>query len=351
MQQTGRMPNTTPPTRYDLPWKAALTYAFRSFIDFYFPDFSARIDWRQRPRFRDKELAKFAFGAASDVMVADKLAEVCLRDGGGRQVLVHIEIQTQRDPRLARRMRDYNYRIGETYGLPVISLALLADEHPHWRPRRFRQQLQGTVKEFTFSTAKLLDYAVDMKALETSNNPIAWVSAAHRHTQQAHHDPDKLYAAKVHLTRLLFKHRWSKKRIIVLLNIVNWMMTLPEPQHQRYLRAMSRLEKEDEMRLYNQMEQTFIDNGIKIGLERGRREGLKQGIEQGLEQGIERGLEQGLEQGRKEGAVALLERLLEQRFGPLPQTARKKLAKATVEQLEAWGQAFPAAQSLKQVLG
>ena len=63
MQQTGRMPNTTPPTRYDLPWKAALTYAFRSFIDFYFPDFSARIDWRQRPRFRDKELAKFAFGA------------------------------------------------------------------------------------------------------------------------------------------------------------------------------------------------------------------------------------------------------------------------------------------------
>jgi hypothetical protein len=28
-------------------------------MDFYFPDFSAHIDWKQRPRFRDKELAGF----------------------------------------------------------------------------------------------------------------------------------------------------------------------------------------------------------------------------------------------------------------------------------------------------
>ena len=304
-------------------------------MDFYFSDFSARIDWRQRPRFRDKELSRLGFNAKPDIMVADKLAEVRLRDGGGRQVLVHIEIQTQRDPRLAQRMRDYNYRIGEAYALPVVSLALLADEHLRWRPRRFRQQLQGTVKEFSFSIAKLLDYAVDIRALETSNNPTAWVTLAHWHTQQAHHDPDKLYKAKMHLTRLLFKHRWSRKRIIVLLNIVNWMMTLPEPHHQRYLRATSRLGKEDEMRLYNQMEQTFIDNGIKIGMERGRKEGI----------------EQGLERGRQQGAGALLERQLEQRFGPLPQTARRKLAKASVAQLENWSDALTTAQSLKQILG
>ncbi|NVM75143.1 hypothetical protein FHW83_000923 [Duganella sp. SG902] len=35
---------------------------------------------------------------------------------------------------LARRMRDYYHRIRETYGMPVISLTPLADEHPHWRP-------------------------------------------------------------------------------------------------------------------------------------------------------------------------------------------------------------------------
>ncbi len=58
------MPLAAPPARYDLPWKAAVTHAFHPFMDFYFPDFSAHIDWKQRPRFRDKELVGFGIGAA-----------------------------------------------------------------------------------------------------------------------------------------------------------------------------------------------------------------------------------------------------------------------------------------------
>jgi len=73
-------------------------------------------------------------------------------------------------------------------------------------------------------------------------------------------------------------------------------------------------------------------------------------IHNGLKKGLKQGREQGLEQGRKEGAVALLERQLVQRFGPLPQTARKKLAKASVAQVEAWSDALLEAQSLRQVL-
>jgi hypothetical protein len=320
------MPDTTPSARYDLPWKAALSHAFRPFLQFYFPQVCARIDWRQRPRFRDKEFARCCFGSAPDSMVADKLVEVRLLHGRKRQVLIHIEIQAQRDGALARRMRDYHERIRETCGLPVISLVLLADEHPHWRPRNFHEQLAGTMTDFSFGAAKLLDHATDTKALEASHDPIAWVTLAHLRTQQARHDPDKLYAAKLHSTRLLFLHRWSSKRIIILLNVVNWMMVLPEAHQRRYVRAIFRLEKEHEMRLYNQLEQMFIDNGLK------------------------KGLKQGLERGRKEGAVALLERQLTQRFGPLPQTARKKLAKASVAQVETWSDALLEAQSLKQVL-
>lgn len=124
------------------------------------------------------------------------------------------------------------------------------------------------------------------------------IAASLSRMQQAHHDPDKLYADKVHMTRLLFKHRWRKTRIMVLLNVVNWMMTLPETYHHRYLRAISRLEKEHDMRLYNQLEQTIIDNGIKIG--------LKQGMEKGLEKGLERGVGERLAartKGRRGGAA------------------------------------------------
>jgi hypothetical protein len=41
--------------------------------------------------------------------------------------------------------------------------------------------------------------------------------------------------------------------------------------------------------------------------------------------------------------------VLEQRFGPLPQTVRKKLARASAEQLAAWTDALATAQSLKLV--
>jgi hypothetical protein len=57
------MPNIAPPARYDVPWKTAATHASRPFLEFYFPALSAQTDWRQRPRFRDKELAGLGFGA------------------------------------------------------------------------------------------------------------------------------------------------------------------------------------------------------------------------------------------------------------------------------------------------
>ncbi|WP_170304338.1 DUF4351 domain-containing protein [Duganella radicis] len=317
------MPNTVPSARYDLPWKAVLKHALRAFLDFYFPDFSARIDWRQRPRFRDKEFARSGFSGAPNVMVADILAEVRMRDG--RQGLVHIEIQTQRDATMAKRMHDYNYRISETYDLPLASLVLLADEYPRWRPASFDQQFEGTATAFSFGSAKLLDYVTDIEALEASSNPVAWLTLAHWRSQQAHHDPKKLYAAKLHLTALLFRHGWNKKRILVLFDAINWMMTLPEPYQRRYWQAARKLGKEHEMKLLNPLEQMFFDDGIK------------------------KGLEQGLEQGRREGAVVLLERLLVKRFGPLSQTTRKKLATASLAQLEAWSDALDEAQSLKQI--
>ena len=74
-------------------------------------------------------------------------------------------------------------------------------------------------------------------------------------------------------------------------------------------------------------------------------------IDEGVKRGVKQGLAQGLERGRREGAAALLERQLTRRFGPLSRTARNKLARASIEQLDAWSDALPDAQSLKQVIG
>jgi hypothetical protein len=73
------MPHITPSARYDMPWKMAITHAFRAFMAFFFPELCFRIDWAKRRRFRDKELAWLGFGAPATGIVADKLVEVCLK--------------------------------------------------------------------------------------------------------------------------------------------------------------------------------------------------------------------------------------------------------------------------------
>lgn len=336
------MPDTPPTARYDLPWKAALTHAFSDFMAFFFPALSPEIDWSQRPRFRDKELAGIGFGAATDTMLADKLVEVSLLDGSVHWVLIHVEVQAQADASLARRVLDYNYRIFKQYAQPVASLVLLADEDPGWRPRAFHNCVLGTVMGISYANAKLLDYADRTDDLLATHNPFALVALAHLRTQQARHDAHQLYVAKWQLTKLLFQHGWRKARIIEMFKVINWMMVLPSPLQERYWQTVLKLEKEHKMEWITPLEQMFLDKGMQRG--------LKQGLKQGLEQGLEQGIEQGLEQGRREGALTLLERQLTRRFGPLPKTARSKLAKASLAQLETWSDALPDAASLKDVL-
>jgi hypothetical protein len=242
---------------------------------------------------------------------------------------------------------DYNYRIFTQYGQPVASLVVLADDRPNWRPCAFHNRLLGTVMGISFATAKLLDYAAHEDVLMASHNPFAYVTLAHLRTQQSLHDLDQRYQVKQQLTRLLYQHHWSKKRIIALFKVINGMMTLPELQQKHYWRAVLQMEEERNMKWITPLEQMFIDDGWAKGLEKG----LEQGREQGLEQGRQEGIGQGLEQGRKEGAAALLERQLTQRFGPLPQTVRNKLTKATVAQVESWSDTLLEAQSLKQLFG
>ncbi|MYN38415.1 DUF4351 domain-containing protein [Duganella sp. FT109W] len=343
------MPNATPSARYDSPWKAALTHAFRAFMCFFFRELAAEIDWTKRPRFRDKELAGINLGGKPDGVVADKLVEVALRNGRIQWVLVHVEVQAQRDATLARRVLDYNYRIFTQYAQPVASLVLLADDDPHWLPHAFHNEVLGTVMGISFASAKLMSYAARRDELLVSHNPFAWITLAHLRTQQARHDPAQLYAAKWQLTKLLYQHGWRKQRIIVLFKVIDWMMALPELYQERYWRALLKLERERKMEWISPLEQSFIDKGWRKGLKQGIEQGMERGREQGLEQGLERGIEQGLALGRKEGALALLERQLTRRFGALPKATRSKLATATLEQLEAWSDALPESQSLNQL--
>ena len=95
-------------------------------------------------------------------------------NGEERWVLIHTEIQGQRETKFAERMFIYNYRLRDRYNQLFFSLAVLTDEESNWRPNKFSSdELWGTQLSFQFATVKLLDYGQDWAALENNQNPFA----------------------------------------------------------------------------------------------------------------------------------------------------------------------------------
>ena len=105
--------------------------------------------------------------------LADKLFRVWQCNGYEQWLLIHIEVQGGYERDFARRMFVYNIRAFEMYNRAVVSLAVLTDERPDWRPNRFAYGRWGSTTEITFPIVKLLDLAKDAEVLERSDNPFA----------------------------------------------------------------------------------------------------------------------------------------------------------------------------------
>ena len=186
---------------YDSPWKEALEVYFEPFLEFFFPDIHADIDWGRRYEFLDKELQRIVREGEVGRRVVDKLAKVGRASGQKPWILMHVEVQTFKEADFARRMYVYHTRLFHRYNSEVASLAVLGDDDPHWRPYRYVHRLWGVSTEFTFPVAKLLDYAPQAEALEQSGNPFAAFVLAHLKTLQTREAPQQRLLWKVRLVK------------------------------------------------------------------------------------------------------------------------------------------------------
>jgi len=91
---------------YDSPWKQALKRNPGDFLAFLFPQCWEMIDWRRQPRLCDKEINVEGRERHPHILIADLLICVLLLDG--QEVLLHIEIEAQRDRKLAERISAYS---------------------------------------------------------------------------------------------------------------------------------------------------------------------------------------------------------------------------------------------------
>jgi hypothetical protein len=270
------------PSDYDSPWKEALRAYFRPFFAMFFPDAHDDVDWSRGYELLDKELQQIVPDAETARRVVDVLVKVWRRSGQEQWVLVHVEVQAQREADFPLRMFVYHYRLLDRYRRPVASFAVLAEEEPGWWPDRYATELWGCSLDFRFPAAKLLGFAADEQKLEVSDNPFAVVVLSHLKAQQTSGDAERRRTWKVRLIKGLYNRGWERKDVRELLRLIDWFLRLPQEVELSVRNEIEAFEQEKQMPYVSTYERWAEEKGEAKGKVEGEAEGLRRAISLGL---------------------------------------------------------------------
>ena len=260
---------------FDSPWKEALEHFFKAFLAFFFPQIHADLDWTKGYESLDKELRQVVREAATGRRLADKLFKVWRQNGEETWLLVHIEVQGEREVEFPRRMFVYNYRIFDRYNRPVVSLAVLTDDRADWRPAEFAYGDWGYRTQIRYGVTKLLDYASRKKELESEESPFAAVVLAHLAALETRNDPHARRLTKFALLKRLYDRGLNADDVRQLFWIIDWMITLPAELEEEFRQELARYEEERHMPYVSSIERLARDEGLKTGLLAGIAASLK----------------------------------------------------------------------------
>jgi hypothetical protein len=288
---------------YDSPWKEIIEQFFPEFMSFFFSKISDEIDWERGYKFLDKELQKVVRESKGSSKRVDKLVQVWQKGNGQETwVAIHIEVQGQRDEKFAIRMFEYHTLLYNHYKRPIVSLVILSDDSPNWRPNSYSYERWGCRVQFDFPAVKLLDYEQERLALEADTNPFAVVVMAHLQTMATSPKAVARRDAKFRLTRLLYERNYTRKKIVELLRFIDWIMVLTPALEDEFVQAIDEFEE--------QLKMKYVTTFERRGKEKGRQMGLEEGIEQSI--------------------VNILIR----RFGGVTELLQEKIEQASLSQLE-----------------
>jgi hypothetical protein len=287
------MSQDQPASDFDGAWKYALEQQFDTFLAFFFPQAHAAIDWQRPVVVRDNELQQVAPEDQAGKQRVDRLVEVYRLDGEPALVLVHIEIQAQRDREFAARMFRYHARLFDRARLPVASLAILGDTVADWRPDRFGYALWGCELGLRFPMVKLLDF--DEAQVAATPNLFATLTLLHRDAQATRRNPEERLRRKVARYRALLRQGHRAEDIRVMLRLMEHLLRLGPSFAETARTAMRQVEVEE-----TGMD-TFVTSFEEIG--------------------------------RAEGQRDLVLRLLDRKIGPLSEDLRAQVAALAPEVL------------------
>lgn len=298
------MTDKNPPTAYDSPWKDILQIYFEEFILFFLSNEHIHIDWTKPIEFLDKELEEVVKDAEIGRRFADKLVKIYLTNGSEEWVLIHIEVQAQEDSDFAERMYVYSSRIYSKYKKKVVSIAVLGDDNPNWKPSQFGYSLFGYRLNVEYPVIKLLDYQQQQSQLSASNNPFAIVVLAHLAALNTRSDRTLRKQEKLALVQRLYSMEFEEQDILNLFAFLDWMLTLPLDLEAEFRQEVKQLEVRQAMKYVTSVERS------------------------------------GIEIGKKEHALSIIVRQLNRRVGNVDDTIVNRLRGFSVEELDTLGEAL-----------
>jgi hypothetical protein len=242
-------------------------------LAFYFPDIHAAIDWTRSYEWLNTELRQVVRDAELGKRLADVLVKVWYKDGKEEWLFIHIEVQGWPESDFPHRMFVYHYRIFDRYNRQVVSLAVLADDRPQWRPNRFGYQLGRCRLEFEFDVAKLLDFMGQEAVLQASDNPFALITRAHLAMLQTRQDAASRLTRKVGLVRELYVRGMSRDEVLEFFRLIDWMMDLPPALEPLFQREAEQIEQELHMPYVTSIERLAKQEGQAEGRAEGKAEG------------------------------------------------------------------------------
>jgi hypothetical protein len=210
---------------YDSPWKDAVDGFFLWFLSFFFPKIYADLDLTQDHEFLEQEMRKLLPAARTGKRLADKLVKLTTKEGDVRYL--HVEVQGDAEDAFEHRMDVYNYRARDRVGQPVVSVAVLADDDPTWRPSAYVFSCWGFEQSLRFPPIKVLDYARRAAELEADPNPFALFVLAHLQSRQTRGDPQARADVKLRLILKLYERNLDAENLRQWYRLLDYLLELP----------------------------------------------------------------------------------------------------------------------------
>ncbi len=214
---------------YDMLWKEIISKLTFRFIEFFAPKLYSKIDTTVEPDFKEQEFHRLVATKLKGKKITDKLVKLKLTTGNEKYLLIHIEIQANKETDFNERMFQYFYRIIDKYDLKYNDVEVIAiflkPDMDKTGSGVFKYEGEYTRLNFLFQIYNIFDTHTEEELLK-NKNPFALVILASRYALRTKENSEQRLLFKNELIKLCIEWEYSIHEIKALFMFIEVLLQL-----------------------------------------------------------------------------------------------------------------------------